>query len=177
MAQSLPIVLYPPNAAADSMSSADGKSVRRLVFFALMTVAVLAAIPAVVALVHFAPGNRFQRTFHNLKLGMTKSETDAAFGKVPENECQFRQYRICYYDRPLFYGIGPRPLDHDRLPVGNIVQTAKEIPYIYPAAQLMFDHEDRLVAYTQNGETGTIKTSRGPLSGSSLDRLDDPFFP
>jgi hypothetical protein len=108
---------------------------------------------------------------------MTRSETDAVFDKAPEYECRFRDYRICYYGRPLIYGVGPRPIDRSRLPTGDVAESPSEIPYVYAAAQLMFDNDGRLVAYTQPGETGIIETLRGPVAGSSLDRLDVTYFP
>jgi hypothetical protein len=137
--------------------------------FLVATVGVL----AVGAFVYFAPGNEFQRAFCKLKLGMTKSETDAVFGKIPEYECRFRSYRVRYYRRPLIYGHRPKRVEGDNLPPRDVANTISEIPYIYASAQLLFDAEDRLVAFTQNGETDTIETSHGRLIGDRLDRLDN----
>lgn len=137
-----------------------------------IALAVSALILAAVAFVYFGPAARFRRDYETLRPGLTQSETDAIFRKSPELECQFRQYRICYYRAPILYGHVP-----ERLPPVQPVMTQSDIPYVYNAAQLMFDRNGELIAFTLNGETGLIHTAQGTIRGDRLDEMDQSYFP
>ncbi|MGC4089148.1 MAG: hypothetical protein QM756_14945 [Polyangiaceae bacterium] len=65
----------------------------------------------------------------------------------------------------------------ERLPSVQPILTQSEIPYVYNAAQLLFNEDGVLVAFTVNGETGIIHTTQGPVQGDRLDEMDKSRFP
>lgn len=125
--------------------------------------------------VYHSPGNRFMRKYGSLELGMSESDVNNLFGKSPEYTCNFKSHRICYYVRPMIPGVSPEIDPQDYPPDKQVANHAK-IPYIYAAAQMAFDPDGRLSAYTLNGETMEIVSTKGRVKGSHFKKLDESVF-
>jgi hypothetical protein len=130
-----------------------------------------------IAYVVLAPHHQFRRRYEHLRPGMTPQQVDRTFGMEAEYECRLgpRGLRVRYYLCPGPLGGLPK-LDPIEYPPGNQIASVAELPSIYESAQLAFDSQDRLAAYTQIGESLSIETIRGPYEGSQLQQLGDDFF-
>lgn len=120
--------------------------------------------------IYYSPGNRFMRKYRSLEVGMSEQQVEQLFGKPAEYACEYRRLRIEYYRRPMIPGQSLE-IDDPLLPQGVVVAEASELPYIYAAAQVALDEDNRVVAYTLNGETTEIVTSKGRFPGSHFRRL------
>jgi len=108
------------------------------------------------------------RPYQKLELGLTYAQVLELFGRQPDYVCQLQGNSIAYY-----FGGSLGAADPDVATLPSTVNLKEDIPFIYDARQLMFNDADSLVAYTWNGETYTVHTSKGEFEGSCLHDLPD----
>jgi outer membrane protein assembly factor BamE (lipoprotein component of BamABCDE complex) len=127
----------------------------------------------VYGLLYNSPGWRFGRSYRQLQLGMTQSEVRTLFGRSPDFDCRFQSSEIWYYRSPGIFSSGWEGVELDR---GGTAQTLDELPVVYDHVQLAFDAEGVLHAYTWIGETYTVESKKGPVSGSRFTVLSPNDF-
>ena len=137
--------------------------------------AVLAALLVIVAgmFLYNSPGWRFGRAYSELQLGMSKTQVRKLFNREPDYECKLRSSEIWYVCAPDFLAGDFSGINK---PSGSIFQTAKALPDVYDHVQLAFDSDDQLHAFTWIGETYTVESTTGSVSGSHFKSLPDANF-
>ena len=151
----------------------------RLFIIGLLIIAGLVFVIGVVGYVAYkwhdnSPGRQFNRAYGHLELGMDEDDVHNLYGKPPDFFCYYREYRICYY---LSSGMFAGSLEDVEIEQGATVEMLEELPYFHAAVQVAFDGSGHLHAYTWNGETYTVETFRGAVSGARFAQLDDSYFP
>jgi hypothetical protein len=159
---------------AEEQVTLTGDPRRRRLVLAMVAVGFGGLLMAPV-LLRFAPGNQFIRRYANLRPGMTPQQVDRVFGKSAEYDCLLGGFHIRYYFCPTPLGYVQR-LDPIKCPPGQRMTSAAQLPTFYASAQLAFDRQNRLSAFTRIGETSVIETIRGPFKGNQLQQLGDGFF-
>ncbi len=120
-----------------------------------------------------SPGQRFGRAYNQLQLGMSKSQVRRLFNRGPDYECKLRSSDIWYVGAPDFLAGDFSDVTD---PPGSIFNSTKQLPDVYDHVQLAFDSDDRLHAFTWIGETYTIESTTGSISGSHFKLLSDASF-
>ena len=140
----------------------------------LVLVAFLSAISlAGACLLYNSSGWRFSRAYRQLKLGMTQDDVRKLFGTVPDFDCRCKSSQIWYFSAPGFFTGNFEDVDLRR---GATVQSLDDLPDVYDHVQLAFDASGRLHAFTWIGETYTVESKSGSVSGSRFSELSSSDF-
>ena len=113
----------------------------------------------------------FNRPYGQLAVGLTAAQVRTLFGRQPDYVCLYQENLIVYFTRGTFTDADP-----DEMSLPFSAATKEDIPWLYVAAQLMFDDTGSLIAFTWNGEALTIETRLGEFSGSSFRKLDNEIL-
>ena len=153
---------------------------RRVPLAALGTIILVAAGLLLVAdIKRGAAANRlFFEGYESLWRGMSRSEVDRLLLAPASYVCNYRSYRVHYYrrqDRSLL-GLLLSTSVPENLP--KEVADVSSLPNIYAAVQVAFSGDDRLVAFTWNGESTQVTAANGTrVPGSHLGILDAELQP
>ncbi len=145
----------------------------------LGSIILLAAVVAIVASIQQgAARNRlFFDGYESLWRGMSRSEVDRLLLAPAAYVCKYRGYRVHYYLRQdgLVLGLLSTGIPKD---MPKEVADVSNLPNMYAAVQVAFSGEDRVAAFTWNGETTQVIAANGTrVPGSHLGILDPELLP
>jgi len=144
---------------------------RMTAYLALTALAVIVLSGVIFGLLYNSEGWRFWRMYGQLEIGMSDKQVQTIFHREPDFQCSFGDFRVLYFFRNA---ITDRCPNLDRL--SKHVDNKNDIPAIYASGELLFSRDNRLIAFTVNGESSHIRTVNGKVTGSSLSRLPVEYF-
>lgn len=110
------------------------------------------------------------RDYRQLRIGLSKDEVTDVFGKEPAHVCRIDGIEIWYLPRNR----GAFSKVEEELP--SHVTEFQKIPYVYDSVQVAFDRQNRVCAFTWNGETDVVRTVNGIYPGDSIASLPVEFW-
>ncbi len=131
----------------------------------IITIVLLAIVPFVGYWLLLWGPREFYPKYRQLAIGMTESEAVELFSREPDGVCVFGNNRVLYFRRNA---VGDDRPKQEPTQASNI----KDVPSYFGCAQLLFDSQGKLSAFTINREEIQLTTREGKFPGYSIDSLD-----
>lgn len=117
---------------------------------------------------------RFANAYTGLssQFGMTENQAASLFGREPIGKFELWGGQVLYFEDPMY----ANPPDSYARYFTGPANDMNDIPDIYSSAQLLFNRQGQLVAFTRNGEEVEIHTVTGDYPGANVRSLRTDVF-
>ena len=119
---------------------------------------------------YLSPGNRFSRSYAQLRVSMTQAEVKQTFDREPDYICGYKNMQVLYWVRDR------HELERFANTLPSRLEKVDDLPDIYSAAQILVGPDGLVAAFTWNGESMWIQSTIGERHGPNLTVLPETFW-